>query len=551
MGPRAPVWLVERMVVAAIGLVQAYTDRLMRALGPLLEARYGPSNRAPPERQDAATERPGAGGSASALDDIFARVQEGELSHGFLERMFHMVDRQAAEDLQRVVPVSLGDVLPHATQMREAWIDKNSSLIRLEERAQKEVRAIITAPITEGVRVEEIRAQIQERMGVVRSRAELIARDQTLKLYGQVQEQRQTEAGIVEYTWSTSQDERVRHRHSELEGTTQRWDTPPVVDPRTGRREHPGGDFSCRCAAIPILSGDEPPPESESRPSRRLQVEPANDVPELPEAPEATSAGGPPEPPAPPSEPPSKPPSEPPPSEPLLATRERYTAHLESRGFRAVNEGTFQAARAVMGDVSASELDAIIGSDAFAGIPGVRRTEFGAGSRYVRFGVEISPPTIDPVRLFRTFHTDTGELVAYHDRLELPKELQGAGIGRRLLRAQVTAYERMGVARIDLDAEEIGSYYWPKLGFDCPPDDLRRYAAEFVLFLRGAGLDAAVVRGMTDDIQTLRDIAITELAEHKLGKEFLLQRKDSIPNLYMSMKSGSEQLAIMKRELGL
>lgn len=278
-GPRAPEHLVERMVVAATGMVNAYTDRLMRALGPLLEARYGKPEPVP-RRQDAATERPGAGGtvggSSAALDDIFQQVQEGELSHGFLERMFHMVDRQAADDLGRVVPVSLGDVLPHAAQMKAAWIDKNTSLIRLEERAQKEVRAIITAPITEGVRVEEIRKQIEERMGVVRSRAELIARDQTLKLYGQVQEERQTEAGVVEYTWSTSQDERVRHRHSELEGTTQRWDSPPVVDKRTGRREHPGGDFQCRCSAIPVLPDDEAP-ISESRPS----VRPANDVPPL------------------------------------------------------------------------------------------------------------------------------------------------------------------------------------------------------------------------------------------------------------------------------
>jgi SPP1 gp7 family putative phage head morphogenesis protein len=129
------------------------------------------------------------------------------------------------------------------------------------------------------VRVEEIRNRIQARMNVVRSRAELIARDQTLKLYGQIQEERQTQAGIEEYVWSTSLDERVRGNpsgiypkshgnHWKLEGKTFRWDDPPVVDPTTGRKEHPGGDFQCRCAAIPVLS-DDLEPISEVRVSQR------------------------------------------------------------------------------------------------------------------------------------------------------------------------------------------------------------------------------------------------------------------------------------------
>lgn len=271
-GPRAPEHLVERMVVAAIGMVNAYTDRLMRALGPLLEERYGSRQ---DQRQDAASQHPGKGG----LDAVFERVPEGELTHGFLERMFVMVDRQAADDLQRVVPVPLKELLPNANELQKQWVERNSQLIRLEERAQQEVARILDAPIREGVRVEEIRKQIEQRMGVVRSRAELIARDQTLKLYGQVQQERQTEAGIVEYTWSTSEDERVRGNpaglypkshgnHWKLEGTTQRWDSPPLVDEKAGRREHPGGDFQCRCAAIPILPVDELRGE-----------EPANDVP--------------------------------------------------------------------------------------------------------------------------------------------------------------------------------------------------------------------------------------------------------------------------------
>lgn len=272
--------LVERMQVAAIGVVQAYTDRLMRELAPLLEERYG-------TRADAI-------GVTRAdrveLGEVFDRVREGELTKPFLERMFHLVDAQAANDLQRVVPVPMKDTLPRAAELQQEWVDRNTSLIRLEQRARQEVARIVDAPIREGVRVEEIRERIQARMSVVRSRAELIARDQTLKLYGQIQEERQTQAGIEEYTWSTSLDERVRGNpsgiypkshgnHWKLEGRTFRWDDPPVVDEKTGRKEHPGGDFQCRCAAIPVLS-DDLEPISEVRQSVRVRGEPANDIPE-------------------------------------------------------------------------------------------------------------------------------------------------------------------------------------------------------------------------------------------------------------------------------
>jgi SPP1 gp7 family putative phage head morphogenesis protein len=175
------------------------------------------------------------------------------LTEGFLHAAFRLVDHQAAADLQRVAGVPIDAVLPNARKLEQTWLRNNTDLIQLEERARREVEAIITNPQRQGRRVEQVRAEIQERLNVTRSRAELIARDQTLKMYGQIQEERQTAAGIERYVWSTSDDERVRPDHEDLDGTEQRWDSPPIVDKRTGRREHPGLDFQCRCSAVPIL----------------------------------------------------------------------------------------------------------------------------------------------------------------------------------------------------------------------------------------------------------------------------------------------------------
>ncbi len=73
-----------------------------------------------------------------------------------------------------------------------------------------------------------------------------LTRDQTSKAIGQLTQARHRQLGISEYTWRTAQDERVRPTHQVLDGTPQRWDSPPSVG-------HPGQDIQCRCVSIPII----------------------------------------------------------------------------------------------------------------------------------------------------------------------------------------------------------------------------------------------------------------------------------------------------------
>lgn len=113
-----------------------------------------------------------------------------------------------------------------------------------------QVEDILTDPANEGLAVDELAALLEERGGVSESRAELIARDQTTKLNGALNQMRQEGAGIERYVWSTSRDERVRPTHAELEGTEQAWDDPPDID---GEALNPGEDIQCRCVALPVL----------------------------------------------------------------------------------------------------------------------------------------------------------------------------------------------------------------------------------------------------------------------------------------------------------
>ncbi len=132
------------------------------------------------------------------------------------------------------------------------FVRENVGLIStIPKRLHRDVRALVDQASTTGMRVGTLAKQIEARFDVSKSRAQLIARDQTNKLNGELTQIRQEAVGITTYDWATSEDERVRPDHAALDGTTQKWSKPPVVDKRTRRRAHPGGDYQCRCNAIP------------------------------------------------------------------------------------------------------------------------------------------------------------------------------------------------------------------------------------------------------------------------------------------------------------
>jgi SPP1 gp7 family putative phage head morphogenesis protein len=197
---------------------------------------------------------------AVSIRELFRLLTSRLNPRAILRRLFGQVDLEQSRALREQLPtVPLPAVVSNGGGLQEAWVRRNTDLIQAEASVQRAVEKVLAQPLDQGVRVEEIRAELQKELGISKRRAQLIARDQTLKLAGQLAEARQTQAGIRRYVWTTSADERVRPDHAELDGQVIEWDSPPVVDKRTGRRGHPGDDFQCRCTADPIL--DDPDPE--------------------------------------------------------------------------------------------------------------------------------------------------------------------------------------------------------------------------------------------------------------------------------------------------
>jgi len=115
-----------------------------------------------------------------------------------------------------------------------------------------DLRELVLENTRQGMRAENLVDIITKQFGVSERKALFLAKQETSLLMAKYRESRFKEVGITEYTWSTSQDERVRPMHRNLNGKEFSFDSPPIVNEK-GDRRNPQEDFGCRCVAIGII----------------------------------------------------------------------------------------------------------------------------------------------------------------------------------------------------------------------------------------------------------------------------------------------------------
>jgi SPP1 gp7 family putative phage head morphogenesis protein len=137
----------------------------------------------------------------------------------------------------------------------EPWLDlfmservsENIRLIKdIGTQSANRLHTILDDGIRTGKSTKAIAQQLREQFEYGKNRAKLIARDQIGKHNGLLNELRQKNAGVDEYIWSTSKDERVRSTHRVREGDAFKWSEPPSDG-------HPGQPIQCRCVALPVF----------------------------------------------------------------------------------------------------------------------------------------------------------------------------------------------------------------------------------------------------------------------------------------------------------
>lgn len=181
-----------------------------------------------------------------------------------VERMAHMTRKLSVREWKRAVHAVLGIDIFEDYYMGEfyqdtitRWVEANVNLIStIPKNTLGEMENIILDGFRNGRPTKSIMKEIQKIYSVSKGHARLIARDQIAKLNGELSRQQQLDAGVKEYIWSDSRDARVRDSHRSLNGKRFSWNDPPVVDIKRGRRCHPGQDYQCRCAALPVFDID-------------------------------------------------------------------------------------------------------------------------------------------------------------------------------------------------------------------------------------------------------------------------------------------------------
>lgn len=190
----------------------------------------------------------------------------GTLIRKIIGNHFNLTDRVQLNNWKMIARAGgIGDIRessPHLRDISRTHIKRNVALIKsIDKTLHGQLKDLIRKEFGKGTHVEKLSKLIGERFEVAESRARLIAKDQTNKLFGQLQKTRQEEVGVEEYIWRNSGDNRVRgkpgglypdsrYNHWEREGKRFSWKEPPPDG-------HPGEAVGCRCWAEPVIPEEE------------------------------------------------------------------------------------------------------------------------------------------------------------------------------------------------------------------------------------------------------------------------------------------------------
>ncbi len=173
------------------------------------------------------------------------------------------VDDDLAYVIEQQLGVDVAPILegfgPLSQQMRKA-VQDNIELIRsIPTEYLDRVKETLSTAWQEGVGFEQAGKMLERDFATTESRAALIARDQTQKMAGQFNRERQQQVGIDKYKWRcTHRNTRPEHLAMETGGEggqgIYRWSEPgPLKGTIDGEPCHPGDDIACNCLAAPYV----------------------------------------------------------------------------------------------------------------------------------------------------------------------------------------------------------------------------------------------------------------------------------------------------------
>lgn len=258
-GRRAPkrYHFAKQQPPLAIG--QSFAKQLLRlvaimradtidAVGPLLRDWVRESDKLHGRMDGAAND------AAATFAGIRLKLERGAFSSTAVKPLAQRAGETTAEfqkkQLQRQLSVAIGVQVPIFDKdlggKVDAFTAENVGLIQsIPQQSLQQVQQVVLRGLAAGDRAEDLADSIQERFDVSESRAALIARDQTLKFFADLNRTRQQDLGITHFVWVTADTERTCDICEPLNGERFAWDQPPSEG--LPGQVHP----NCQCSADP------------------------------------------------------------------------------------------------------------------------------------------------------------------------------------------------------------------------------------------------------------------------------------------------------------
>jgi len=192
-----------------------------------------------------------------AKEKFEAAIKQAEQDSKWSNKSVAKVVKPSFKDTENVVKGNLKRQkvpAPHPDPKHQAeYLQQNIELIQtIPQRSFSTLARMIDKHLEGNATVETLAKTIESRYGVTQSQAALIAKDQVQKLNSQLTHDAFVEAGVTKGIWRTSEDERVREAHQEVNGKSYDLEEGLEVD---GETTFPGMPINCRCFCEPILPG--------------------------------------------------------------------------------------------------------------------------------------------------------------------------------------------------------------------------------------------------------------------------------------------------------
>lgn len=176
------------------------------------------------------------------------------LASRFVEQVMGNGDATLSNAMQQAgftVPFKMTEVMNNALQ---AKITENVGLIRsIPEQYLRQVETLVMESVSRGRDLKTLTDELQQRYGITRRRAALIARDQNNKATSTLQAARQQSLGITEGIWRHSHAGKTfRKSHVTADGERFTLNRGLYLD---GKWTLPGEEINCKCGWEPVIPG--------------------------------------------------------------------------------------------------------------------------------------------------------------------------------------------------------------------------------------------------------------------------------------------------------